>query len=512
MGPPPTVPGDGWATSPTNRRVRMAEDEQSLLVKEDLSSLGQGPAFSAAASGAAVQQQQQTVNTSTNVILLFRLHNLQWMSNANFTLAILALLYAATNVVLFILNFGDHNDDDCGDPRDLAIARCGSATSDLIFHRLEFWATFLFALVTAFALMYTPKAQNNIYDKPLLLKLVLLCEICFAAVPAALVTVNLERYEMPCHELEYVNELTISFVDIILLASLLRLPPEDDENGDDDDLGDLEAAVGKNPFHLPRRRSLSDDDAAECHHQGLQGGQEQLRLEEDDDEEEEDPPTHPEDSDAAVAAKAKKDNGEKQKKVTIVAGLETTGLFPPSRRTSEASLPMQKDDDDAPLNPSPPLSRSKIPFVGSVVAGIQLVIYNSYPWYDHAERTAHFFEFAFGILSSFVTFWFCMDNRFEAEKEIMLILYGNHRDCENCRCEKLMNNTVPPKKRQNSVAMSIRRGLARTFSTVNNNNNTSRRFSTFELQSRRGSTYSTVGGHPYSYDACGTTSKAYPQY
>lgn len=56
--------------------------------------------------------------TTTGHRRLYRLQIFQYMSIANFTLAIFALLYAATNIVLIILNFGSHNDDDCNDPDD----------------------------------------------------------------------------------------------------------------------------------------------------------------------------------------------------------------------------------------------------------------------------------------------------------------------------------------------------------------------------------------------------------
>jgi len=36
------------------------------------------------------------------------------------------------------------------------------------------------------------------------------------------------------------------------------------------------------------------------------------------------------------------------------------------------------------------------------------------------------------VLSSFVTFWFCLDNRAMGEEEVLCIMYGDHRDCSNC--------------------------------------------------------------------------------
>jgi hypothetical protein len=46
---------------------------------------------------------------------------------------------------------------------------------------------------------------------------------------------------------------------------------------------------------------------------------------------------------------------------------------------------------------------------------------------------AHYCEFSFNIVTSMVTFWFCMDNRFVAEMEAGQILYGEHRNCNLCK-------------------------------------------------------------------------------
>jgi len=281
-------------------------------------------------------------------MLLYRLQNLRAMSYASFTLAMFALLFAATNVVLVVLNAADHH-AGCAEGRDVRRVRCASATSELVFHRLEFWASFCFAVVTAFSLMSTPKAVSHIYSNPTSLKLLLLLQICFALVPAMLVTVNLDLFEVPAHELEYLNELTVSFVDVVLLASLLRL---DDDDDDDDDTS---VAPSR------RRRRLRRGDADEA-----------ARL---------------------------------------------------ARRRRRRPATSSKN------------ARSGYVFAGVAVgvACCQLVIYNAHAWVPAAEKAAHFFEFAFNIASAFVTFWFCMDNRFEADKEIMEILYGTHRDCVHCR-------------------------------------------------------------------------------
>ena len=41
--------------------------------------------------------------------------------------------------------------------------------------------------------------------------------------PSVLITFDIEHFEILSHELEYGNELTMSFVDLVILASLLRV-------------------------------------------------------------------------------------------------------------------------------------------------------------------------------------------------------------------------------------------------------------------------------------------------
>lgn len=76
--------------------------------------------------------------------------------------------------------------------------------------------------------------------------------------------------------------------------------------------------------------------------------------------------------------------------------------------------------------------------IALVVAMVQLGVYNLMG-YDEArddmvgEVPAHFLEFSFEIISSLIAFWFCMDNKAVADKEIGMILYGNHEeDCQIC--------------------------------------------------------------------------------
>jgi len=71
-------------------------------------------------------------------------------------------------------------------------------------------------------------------------------------------------------------------------------------------------------------------------------------------------------------------------------------------------------------------------FIAGSVAVFQLGVYNLMgrkPDGDMVgEVPAHYCEFAFEIISSLIAFWFCMDNKVVAEKEIGIILRGRHLD------------------------------------------------------------------------------------
>ncbi|KAJ8603076.1 hypothetical protein CTAYLR_006676 [Chrysophaeum taylorii] len=406
-----STPGEGWSSQNAPalpRRVRIKETVDELGGEEAsrLPSL-QGPKSASSSSSSG-----QTLNASTNVMLLYRLHNLQHMSLANFSLGLLALSYAATCVVLLVLNVGDNNDEDCGDPEDVRTPRCGSTVSEQTLHRLEFWAGFSFTLVTAFSLMFTPKAVSHIYENPVILKLVLLFQIVLALIPALLVTANLEVYERPSHELEYLNELTIAFVDLILFASLVR---------------------------------------------------------EDDDEDDEENPK----------------------------------LFAPSNSV---------ELEDFGARGMPRGGATLFPVIACIIAGVQMAVYNSGRWIDGAEKLAHYFEFTFGIISAFVTFWFCMDNRFACDSEIMEILYGTHRDCLNCtlQCKELEDYRVATNvsRRRPSIVQTIRRKFARSFSSVSDGAALDSRRHLMEAELARSSNVApeqTPG--QAGYDACCSTTR-----
>ena len=68
--------------------------------------------------------------------------------------------------------------------------------------------------------------------------------------------------------------------------------------------------------------------------------------------------------------------------------------------------------------------------LGSIlIAVVQLAVYNGMGIDEDGERrgeqAAHYCEFAFEILSSGVTFWFCMDNKLLCDNLIMTIMLAD---------------------------------------------------------------------------------------
>ena len=54
------------------------------------------------------------------------------------------------------------------------------------------------------------------------MRMLLFFDIVATFVPAALVVANLDAFEVAGHEIEWCNELTMSFVNLIVLESLVR--------------------------------------------------------------------------------------------------------------------------------------------------------------------------------------------------------------------------------------------------------------------------------------------------
>ena len=314
-----STPGDGWSTLVEKGAVETTPLAASTMKKVD------PPKKRTLLSKAG---RLQPLNQSTNVLLAYRLDALSAMSTSNFVLAVICLFFCGLNIALVYFNYrlnrGDASEDD---PSLCPI-------TDKTFHLTEFWATFIFAIVEAFALVCTPKSLLNIYENPLVLKLVLFFNIVATLVPAMMVTINLELYEIISHELEYINEITMSFVDLVLLWSLCRR------------IGQDEVSTG------PKLSS------------GFQSQDE-------------------------------------------------PGVGGSDVRTSFV-----------------------LAAVAAAVAVVQLGVYNGMGRTEDGdmvgEAAAHYLEFIFSIISSLITFWFTMDNKFIADKEIGQILYGNHQDCRLC--------------------------------------------------------------------------------
>ena len=236
----------------------------------------------------------------------------------NFLLALLCLIYCAINATLIYVNYTNYHA-----PSDHPLP-----VSDYTYHLIEFWGTFGFALVECASLVIsTPKSLLQIYYNPIMLKLLLFFNIVATLVPALLVTLNLEEFEILSHEVEYLNELTMTFVDLVLAYSLF--------GGDD---------------RIDRKKTtpLSEED--------------------------------------------EKQNNFRNK---VIAAC-----------------------------------------ISGSVALIQLGVYNGMGKTEDGDMVgevpAHYLEFVFEIVSSIIAFWFCMDNKFVATKEIGLILYGTHAQCNIC--------------------------------------------------------------------------------
>lgn len=260
------------------------------------------------------------MNFSTNVLLTYRLQEMRDSEYLNFMLALLCLCYCAINAMLIYINYCNSHTPPNEEP----------PVSDYTYHLIEFWGTFGFALIECASLVIsTPKSLLQIYYNPIVLKLLLFFNIVATLVPALMVTLNLEVFEITSHNIEYMNELTMTFVDMVLFFSLFE---------------------------------------------------------------------------------GKDNEGNGKRNSTFVS---------------------QEDENRIQY-------RNKViaTVVSGVVAVFQLAVYNGMGKTDNGDMVgevpAHYLEFVFEIISSMIAFWFCMDNKFVAAKEIGLILYGKHSACNIC--------------------------------------------------------------------------------
>jgi len=139
------------------------------------------------------------------VILGERLNRLRGMSHTNLHLAIASLVYVGINICNFTINSMD------------PLFR---SEHKVTFHRTEFWATFFFACLQVYALVGCPRQLQDVFQRPLMVKTVMVLNIVLTLVPAFLVTVSLESFEVLSHEVEYANEITMAILDFMFLYSL----------------------------------------------------------------------------------------------------------------------------------------------------------------------------------------------------------------------------------------------------------------------------------------------------
>ncbi len=85
----------------------------------------------------------------------------------------------------------------------------------VVFHLTEFWGVAVFAVVQVYTALYSPRSFGTIYPSPALLKIVMCLGIVTSAIPALLISIDMERFEPPAHQLEYVNELCMGFIDLV---------------------------------------------------------------------------------------------------------------------------------------------------------------------------------------------------------------------------------------------------------------------------------------------------------
>lgn len=142
----------------------------------------------------------------SGVFLSDRLTRLDDFARKNFNMALLCLVYTGINIVCTIIN---------------AMSQDFRDSHEFAFHMLEFWATFFFSVVQVYALIFSPRSLGSIYKNPNLLKVIIFFNVAATFVPSALVAFSLESFEVLSHEMEYINELTMSFVDLVLIAAML---------------------------------------------------------------------------------------------------------------------------------------------------------------------------------------------------------------------------------------------------------------------------------------------------
>lgn len=149
-----------------------------------------------------------STNYSSNVLMVYRLQNMRANSNTNLLLSFLCLVYLGINVTLICVNYVNSEFEASHPPSEEE----DEPIDDTVYHLVEFWATFGFAIVECIALANTPKSlyrDINGEMNPLFLRMVMFFNVLATSVSALMVSFSLETFEILSHEIEYVNELYV---------------------------------------------------------------------------------------------------------------------------------------------------------------------------------------------------------------------------------------------------------------------------------------------------------------
>ena len=154
--------------------------------------------------------------------MVYRLQEMQTSATVNLWLALLCLVYLGINISLICVNYVNvefgkkeqlqlhlQQQQPYNEAAIAAAIDAGEPVDDTVYHLVEFWATFGFAIVECMALANTPKSLYAINGdrNPLFLRMVMFFNIVATSVPAVLISFSIETFEILSHEIEYTNEL-----------------------------------------------------------------------------------------------------------------------------------------------------------------------------------------------------------------------------------------------------------------------------------------------------------------